>query len=77
MANETITLWVDGRKPVRVDREEFAIIKLMIEDAGAVRDRRAMIKVINDLISQGYARHRAMDLCIMAKGELDGSRAPS
>jgi len=77
MTSESITLWFDGRIPIEVDREEFAIIKMMIEDAGAVNDRKAMIGVINDLESQGYQRHRAMNLCIMAIRELDGSRTPT
>jgi len=77
MASKTMTLYIDGRIPIHVDREEFQIIKMTIEDAGAVNDQKAFKKVVQSLMDQEYSAYRAINLCVLARGELNGSREPS
>ncbi len=67
---EEISLYVDGSEEIKIDADEFGIIKLMIEEAGA-RDNLAKLKdVIADLVVQGYNKTRAMNVCLLARREL-------
>lgn len=72
MSKKMITLLMDGRTPISVDEEEFEIIKLMVQDAGALTDRSKMMGVVNDLVSQKYPKVRAMELCILAASTFKG-----
>lgn len=68
---ERVTLWFDGRIRVEVDADEFEIIKMMMQDAGADKNLFKTMVVVNDLVKQGYTKGEAMRLCILARSELN------
>lgn len=67
--SQKLTLWMDGRIPVVVDREEFAIVRLMVEAAGAHQSIERVPDVMHEMIQQGYSRARALDIIILARNQ--------
>jgi hypothetical protein len=65
-----ITLMMDGKIPIRVDEEDFEVIKLMVTQAGAVDDTNRACDVIRELMKQGYVRSHAVEVVTMARSEL-------
>ena len=70
--SKTLTLWRDARVSIEVDDEEFEIIKIMIEEAGADQNSSKVHSVVLELEKQGYKRHRAISLGVLARRELLG-----
>ena len=64
-----LTLYWDGRTPIEVDQEEFAIIRMMLEEVGGVNpaSTRESQSVVNNLVGQGYELRRARELVILAR----------
>lgn len=69
-----ITMYMDGKIPITVDEEEFEIVKLMVVDAGADQDDTKVRGVIKDLIAQGFATGRAINLVVLACSSLIGQK---
>jgi hypothetical protein len=61
---------MDGKIPIRVDEEDFEVIKLMVTQAGAVDDTNRACDVIRELMKQGYVRSHAVEVVTMARSEL-------
>jgi hypothetical protein len=70
-----ITLRFDGRKEVRVDEEEFEILKLMVEEFENSGEIQWLRRLIQELEKQGYEHFRAQELAILAKREVFAARA--
>lgn len=68
MASREITIFWDGRSPVRVDEEEFELICLFVEEAD--KDGKSLFALAEDLIAQGYEKTRARELVILARKEV-------
>lgn len=73
MASQMIRVCWDISDVV-IDEEEFEIIKMMVQDAGA--DQKAGLPklrvVIDELKKQGYTDTRARTLALLARGFLTG-----
>jgi len=71
MAKEIRLEW--DTSSLRVDKDEFQLVVLMLQDAGwKQHDVKVQVQIIRDLMSQGYEKPRAMSLVHMASGELQG-----
>lgn len=62
-----LTLMMDNKIPVTVDRDEFAIIRMMVEEEGAVENLSKVRAVCDRLEEQGYLPARARTLTILAR----------
>ncbi len=71
MAKEIELVW--DTSSLCVDEDEFQLVVMLLQDAGwSPNDTKTKVRVIRDLVGQGYEQSRAMRLVHMASGELQG-----
>ncbi|MDO8520620.1 MAG: hypothetical protein Q7S52_00730 [bacterium] len=79
METEQITLMMDGRIPITVDKEVFELVKLMVEEMGAVEDLKKTVDVVRRFIAenQQYAdrKGQVISLVVLARRDLKEERA--
>lgn len=69
---EKITLRGNGGITYEIDSEEFEIIKLMVEEAGAKDKQKNIMGPVKELVDQRYGLVDAIRLCIFARHALIG-----
>ena len=67
MIDDNITLYWDGRTPIKIDRETFILVRLMLEENDGTVNLLYAMKLVPCLTALGYSETRAKEIIILAR----------